>query len=303
MSKLNSFAFLGVIAVSSLVTMTASAASLRINGSTTVNPVAAEAAEILRAQNKMAIVVDTQGGSSGGISGIGDGSIDIGMSSKPIAQEDRAKYPKVNFVETKIGQDAVAIVVAAAVYNGGVKAVTKAQARDLYEGKITNWKQLGGPDQKVVFLNKEPGRGTWEVFAKWLYGDPKAAPEVSHQEVGGNEETRTKVISTKGAVSQLSSAWAENNPRIKALSVRLDDGRVVPPTAANIADGTYPMSRPLFFITNGPATGEAKRFIDFVLTPRGQELVKKHGYLRISDLMKGTPAPARRPATPAKRNR
>lgn len=261
-----------------------SAETLRVNGSTTVNPVAAEAAEILRAEKKLQIIVDTQGGSSGGISGVGDGSVEVGMSSKPIAADDRAKYPKVNFVETKIGQDAVALVVAADVYNGGVKSLTKAQVSDLYEGRVTNWKQLGGPNEKVVFFNKEPGRGTWEVFAKWLYGDPKKAPEVSHPEVGGNEEARTKVISSRGAITQLSSSWAEGNRRLKALPLKLDNGPVVAPTAANIANGAYPMSRPLFFITNGAPTGDARVLIDFVLSPRGQELVRKHGYLRLKDL-------------------
>jgi len=284
----------GILAVGTL-SLPLSAATLRINGSTTVNPVAAEAAEILRAEKKMEITVDTQGGSSGGIAGIGDGSVEIGMSSKPIVAEDRTKYPSVNFVETKIGQDAVAMVVNADVYNRGVKSLTKKQVQDIYEGRITNWKQVGGPDEKIVFFNKEPGRGTWEVFAKWVYGDPKKAPEVSFPEVGGNEETRTKVISTKGSMSQLSSSWAENNAKIKPLALKLDDGTVVAPTAANIADNKYPMSRPLFFITNGAPKGEAKTLIDFVLTPRGQELVHKHGYLRLSDLS----APAKTAAKPA----
>ena len=294
--NLRSLATTIVIGTIGLTCFAASAATLRVNGSTTVNPVAAEAAEILRAEKKMQIVVDTQGGSSGGVSGVGDGSIELGMSSKPIAAEDRAKYPKVNFVETRIGQDAVAMVVAADVFNGGVKSLTKAQIRDLYEGRVTNWKQLGGPDEKVVFFNKEPGRGTWEVFAKWVYGDPKKAPEVSHLEVGGNEETRSKVMSTRGAISQLSSSWAEGNPRIKALALKLDDGRIVPPVPSSIASGAYPMSRPLFFITNGAPAGEARTLIDFVLSPRGQELVKKHGYLRLSDLAAPAKAATGKPA-------
>ena len=260
----------------------ASAAPLRVNGSTTVNPVAAEAAEVLRAEKNMEITVDVQGGSSGGISGIGDGSIDVGMSSKPVADDDRHKYPAVNFVTTDIGHDAVALVVSADVYNGGVKALTKAQARDIYEGKITNWKQVGGPDRRIAFFNKEPGRGTWEVFAHWLYGDPKKAPQVSHPEVGGNEETRNKVASTRGAISQLSASWATGN--VRALSIKLDDGTITSPTAPEIVSGRYPMSRPLFFVTNGAPAGQAKAFIDFVLSPRGQELVKKHGYLRLADL-------------------
>src|SRR5258706_5753042 len=200
---------------------------LRVNGSTTVNPVAAEAAEILRAEKKMAISIDVQGGSSGGIAGVGDGSIDVGMSSKPIADDDRRKYPAVNFVATEIGRDAVALIVSADVFKGGVHALTKQQVQDIYEGRITNWKEVGGPDRKIVFFNKEPGRGTWEVFAHWLYGDPKKAAEVSHPEVGGNEEARNKVKSTKGAITQLSASWATG--KVHALSLKLDDGSLVGP--------------------------------------------------------------------------
>lgn len=258
--------------------------ALKVNGSTTVNLVAAEAAEVLRAERGMAITVDTQGGSSGGISGVGDGSVDVGMSSKPLSEEDRRKYPKVRFVETHVGQDAVALVVSADVRDGGVKSLSREDVRALYESRVMSWKQLGGPDRRVVFFNKEPGRGTWEVFAHWLYGSAKAAPEVRHPEVGGNEETRNKVSSTRGAISQLSSSWAEGSTRIHALALRNADGTLVRPDAASIASGAYPMSRPLFFVTNGPPSGAAKTFIDFVLSPRGQEIVRRHGYLARADL-------------------
>jgi len=188
----------------------------------------------------------------------------------------------VSFVSTEIGRDAVALVVSADVWKGGVHALSKKQVQDIYEGRITNWKEVGGSDRRIVFFNKEPGRGTWEVFAHWLYGDPKKAPAVSHPEVGGNEEARSKVSSTRGAITQLSASWA--NDKARALSLRLDDGTVVAPVAAEIVTGHYPMARPLFFVTNGPPAGDAKTFIEFVLSPRGQELVRKHGYLRLADL-------------------
>ena len=258
--------------------------ALKVNGSTTVNLVAAEAAEVLRAEKGLAITVDTQGGSSGGISGVGDGSIDVGMSSKPVSDEDRRRYPKVRFVERHVGQDAVALVVSADVWNGGVRSLSREDVRALYESRVTNWKQVGGPDRRVAFFNKEPGRGTWEVFAHWLYGSAKAAPEVSLSEVGGNEETRNKVASTRGAVSQLSSSWAGGGTGVHALSLKNADGTLVKPDAASIASGAYPMSRPLFFVTNGPPSGAAKSFIDFVLSPRGQEIVRRHGYLALADL-------------------
>lgn len=64
---------------------------------------------------------------------------------------------------------------------------------------MKNWREVGGPDQRIAFFNKEPGRGTWEVFANWACGDHKKAPEASFPEVGGNEETLNKVSSTRGA--------------------------------------------------------------------------------------------------------
>jgi len=257
--------------------------TLKINGSTTVNLPAAEAAEILRAEKGMSSQVDTQGGSSGGISMLGDGLVQVGMSSKHISLEDRAKYPKVSFVETHIGEDAVAMIVSRDVWEGGVHALTKEQIQDIYEGHITNWKELGGPDQRIVFFNKEPGRGTWEVFAHWIYGDAKKAPPVSFPEVGGNEETRNKVASTRGALSQLSSSWADGK-RVFAVGIKTSDGTVVEPTPEQIASRKYPMSRPLFLLTNGQPQAEAKVFVDFVLSERGQELVRKHGYLSLDQL-------------------
>ena len=256
---------------------------LKINGSTTVNPPVAEASEVLRAEKGMQIQVDTQGGSSGGISQLGDGLVQLGMSSKPIAAEDRAKYPKVQFKETHMGEDAVAMIVSADVWESGVKALAKQQIQDIYESKITNWKDVGGMDKRIAFFNKEPGRGTWEVFAKWVYGDPKKSPQVSFPEVGGNEETRSKVASTRGAMSQLSSSWADNKT-VYALALKLESGETVEPKPENIANHKYPMSRPLFLVTNGEPAGEAKTLIDFMLSARGQELVKKHGYLTLADL-------------------
>jgi phosphate transport system substrate-binding protein len=263
--------------------LAANAATLKINGSTTVNLPAAEAAEILRAEKKMDIQVDTQGGSSGGISMLGDGQVQIGMISKHVSDADRAKFSKVKFNEIHVGEDAVAMIVSKDVWDGGVKAVTKAQLKDIYEGRIKNWKELGGPDRRIAFFNKEPGRGTWEVFVHWVYGDAKKAPQVSFPEVGGNEETRNKVASTRGALSQLSSSWADGK-KVFALGIKGEDGKVVEPTIDNIATKTYPLSRPLFLLTDGEPEGEAKAFVDFLLSPRGQELVKKHGYLRLADL-------------------
>lgn len=277
--KFSLAATIAALCLSSLAT----AETLKVNGSTTVNLAVAEAAEILRAEQKLEIQVDTQGGSSGGISMLADGLVQLGMISKHVGDDDRAKYPAVKFNEVHIGEDAVALIVSKDVWDSGVKALTKAQAKNIYESKVTNWKDLSGKSQRIAFFNKEPGRGTWEVFVHWAYGSAKAAPQVSFPEVGGNEETRNKVAGTRGALSQLSSSWADGK-KVFALGIKLDDGKVVEPTNENIASKKYPLSRPLFLLTNGEPTGTAKVLIDFMLSDRGQELVKKHGYLQLKDL-------------------
>jgi len=258
------------------------AEALKINGSTTVNLPATEAAEVLRNEKKMEIQLDTQGGSSGGISMLGEGLVHLGMSSKHVSDDDRKKFPKCDYKEIQVGEDAVALVVSKDVWDGGVKSLGKEQVAAIYEGRIKNWKDVGGPDKRIAFFNKEPGRGTWEVFVHWVYGDPKKAPQVSFPEVGGNEEGRNKVASTKGAITQLSSSWADGKTAF-ALSLKVGDKDVSPETEY-IASGEYPMSRPLFLLSNGEATGTAKEFADFMLSPRGQEFVRKHGYLALADL-------------------
>lgn len=272
-----------LLTVAIVIAVPLRADTLRINGSTTVNLPVAEAAEVLRAERKLDIQVDTQGGSSGGISMLGEGLVQLGMISKHVSDDDRAKFPKCDYQEIAIGEDAVAMIVSADVWNGGVRALSKAELKGIYEGDIRNWKEVGGPDKRIAFFNKEPGRGTWEVFVHWIYGSPKLAPQVSFPEVGGNEETRNKVASTKGALSQLSSSWADGKT-VFALGLKSETGEVVQATNENIANHRYPMSRPLFLLSNGAPTGEAKTLVDFVLSERGQALVKKHGYLTLAEL-------------------
>ena len=210
---------------------------------------------------------------------LGEGRAEIGMISRELEPDDATKFPKVHFQATRIGTDALALVVSKDVWQGGVHILSRQQVQGIYEGTITHWKEVGGPDRRIVFFNKEPGRGTWEAFAKWLYGDPKKAPDVSHPEVGANEEGRNKVASTPGSISQLSAAWADQKT-VFAVTIRRLDGKVVAPTLATIADGSYPIARPLQVVTDGPPKGVAKDMIDLLLSPRGQALVEKHGYLK-----------------------
>ena len=256
-------------------------ATLRVSGSTTVNPVAADAAEVLRRQG-LKITVDAQGGSAGGISQLGQGQVQIAMSSKPVAEEERKAFPRADFASAQIGADAVGVVVRREIVDGGVKSLNKEQVKALFEGRVRSWKELGGPDVEVFVYDKEPGRGTREVIDTYLYGTATPPPPPQSNNfaiVGGNEEGRAKVLSTAGAVTPLSTSFIDGYPRLAALAI---EG--VEPTPAHVVDRSYPMFRPLYLITNGPPTGAAKTFVDYVVSEEGQKLVTRHGYLSLADL-------------------
>lgn len=269
-----------VVATIALLSIAAAPAParVRVGGSTTVNPVVVDAAALVREDLGIEFEIDTFGGSSGGLSSLAEGRIEIAMSSRPVSGEDRRRFPEVDFHSTPIGFDTLALVVSRDVWEGGIQSLDRQSIRQLYEGRVRNWRQLGGPDRRVVFFDKEPGRGTWEVFARWLYGNLEAVPLVSLPQVGSNEEARSKVAATPGAITQLSAAWADSVGTF-ALSLVLDDGRAVAPTADNGRSGHYPLLRPLLLVTDGAPSGESKRLIDFLRQPRGQHLLPAHGYL------------------------
>lgn len=256
--------------------------NVRVSGSTTVNPPVADAAEALGAERGMTILIDTAGGSTGGINAMGDGRADVGMTSRAINEADLAKYPEVNFVPTIIGRDAISMVVSRDVWEGGVESLTADQLQGIYEGRIRNWKEVGGPDRRIVFFNKEPGRGTWEMLVGWLYKSPANAPRVNHPEVGANAEVRSKVGGTRGALSFVSTPWADQET-VFALALVDGEGTEVAVTGENIASGAYPLTRPLYLVTNGTPADGAKVLVDYLLSEAGQSLVEKHGFLKRED--------------------
>ncbi len=266
---------------------------IRIGGSTTVLPVVTRAAEVFRAAHPELRLTVKAGGSGVGVQGTGTGRLDIGMVSRELTPEEQNRFRDQDLRLWVIGRDAVACVVSSPVYEAGVTALSRGQIRAIYDGSLRNWKEVGGPDRPILVIDKERHRGTRQVFMKYVYGDPLARAPGAHLVTGSNNEEQAKVGRSRAAIGMLSFAWV--NPRVRALALR-DQGRLIRPTPANVANGSYPIARNLNLLTRGRPRGAVAAFIEFLLGPEGQRLVREAGYLPVrpeegSHLTRKLPSP------------
>lgn len=242
--------------------------TISVSGSTTVQPLVEKLAEAFMTENT-GIRIDVQGGgSSVGVKAAGQGTSDIGMASREIKESELAEFPKLNVVV--IARDGIAIVANADVT---VSDLTVEQVRDIFSGKITNWKDLGGEDQNIIVVSREEGSGTRGAFEELVMGKD-ALITASAILQPSNGSIRTTVSTTPYSIGYMSFGYLDDT--IKAISI----GGIAP-TEPNAADGSYPIVRPLNMLTNGEPTGAVKAFLDFILSDAGQKLVVEDGYIPV----------------------
>lgn len=242
--------------------------TISVSGSTTVQPLAEKLAEAFMTENT-GIRIDVQGGgSSVGVKAAGQGTSDIGMASREIKESELTEFPKLNVVV--IARDGIAIVANADVT---VSDLTVEQVRDIFSGKITNWKDLGGEDQNIIVVSREEGSGTRGAFEELVMGKD-ALITASAILQPSNGSIRTTVSTTPYSIGYMSFGYLDDT--IKAISI----GGIAP-TEPNAADGSYPIVRPLNMLTNGEPTGAVKAFLDFILSDAGQKLVVEDGYIPV----------------------
>ena len=242
--------------------------TISVSGSTTVQPLAEKLAEAFMTENT-GIRIDVQGGgSSVGVKAAGQGTSDIGMASREIKESELAEFPKLNVIV--IARDGIAIVANADVT---VSDLTVEQVRDIFSGKITNWKDLGGEDQNIIVVSREEGSGTRGAFEEMVMGkDALITANAILQPSNGS--IRTTVSTTPYSIGYMSFGYLDDT--IKAISI----GGIAP-TEPNAADGSYPIVRPLNMLTNGEPTGAVKAFLDFILSDAWQKLVVEDGYIPV----------------------
>lgn len=244
---------------------------LSIQGSTTVLPITQKAAEDYMKINKE-IEISVKGGGSGvGIAGIVDGACDIGNSSRSIKTKEimTAKQKGVIPVGNVIARDGMAVVVNPV---NKLKEISISQMKDIYTGKITKWSQLGGSDEPIVVVSRDTSSGTYEVFAELVLKGAKLRTD-SIMTVSNREVAET-VKNTKGAIGYVGLAFLSSE-----LNVVTVEG--INPSNETVNNGTYKLARPLFMYTNGEPQGNAKAFIDYVLSPAGQKIVLDVGYVPV----------------------
>lgn len=248
----------------------------RIKGSDTVLPVAQQTAERFMNQHPDTRVTVTGGGTGVGISALMDHTTDIAMASRPIKFSEKMKIKaageEVN--EVIVAYDALAVVVHP---SNPVKQLTRQQLEDIFRGKITNWKQVGGDNRKIVVYSRETSSGTYEFFKESVLKNKNyMASSLSMPATGAIIQS---VSQTQGTIGYVGLAYV--SPRVKTLSVSYDGSHYATPTVENATNKTYPIVRPLYYYYNVKNKEQVSPLIQFILSSDGQEIIKKSGYIPV----------------------
>lgn len=238
--------------------------ALRYDGATSIsNRILASALPELAGRTGLEVQV-ARSGTGKGLKALWDGQVEVAGVSRALTPEERGRRPSVAI----IGYDALAAWVHR---TNPVKGLTHQQLKDLFTGRITSWKQLGGPDLPVVTCTerRDSERATLEAFRQLALDGADYGPG---RELEDPADCLALVASSPGAVAPASIAYAL--PGVRPLPV---DG--VAPVAANVRNATYPLTRPLLLVTREPPHGDLRTFVDFMVSPEGQAFVAGAGFV------------------------
>lgn len=257
--------------------------SIQIKGSDTMVNLSQAWAEQYMQKYPEAFVAVTGGGSGTGISSLISGTCDIANASRNIKEKEIqiAKKKGINPYEIKVGLDGLAVVV-----NPGnpVKQLTIAQLADIFTGKISNWKELGGKDLKIVILSREVNSGTHVYFKEHVVrkGISSGKEEFAANALmmPSSQAIADEIATNLSAIGYYGMGYI--SPKHKTIFVAKDEkSKYIEPTIINVISNAYPISRPLLIYTNGQPKGLVKKFVDFMLSKEGQEIVQKTDFVPI----------------------
>lgn len=224
---------------------------------------------------KTQIVIQVTGGGSGtGMAALMSGSTDLCASSRPMKDKERAAIEAITGtppIEIPVAKDGVAVYLNAA---NPLHSLTLDQVALIYRGKIKNWKDVGGEDEKIILYSRENNSGTYEFFKDQVLKKKDFTPFA--QCLPGTASVVNAVARDKRGIGFGGAAYAKNI-QFCALQLNASSPPILP-DGPHILDGSYPVSRNLYFYLRAAPEGAVKDFIDFVLSPEGQSIVEKVGY-------------------------
>lgn len=230
-------------------------------GSTAFQPFAEKLADQYMNTHKGVSITVQGGGSAVGIQSANSGAAQIGMADL-VNLPDEAK----TLDAIVVAKDGIAVVVNP---KNPVTNLTMDQVRDIFNGKITNWKELGGPDAKITVVSREAGSGTRSSFEA-IVKDITLKKDALIQDSNGT--IRETVSNDPNAIGYVSHGLVNN--KIKPLTIDNQES-----TPQSIISGNYKLVRPIYLLVKGQPEGEVKNFIDYVLSDEGQKTIQSNGLL------------------------
>ncbi len=236
--------------------------TIQLAGSTTVQPLAEELANAFMAMYDVTIEVQG-GGSSVGVTSAGEGTVDIGMASRNIKESEFETFPDLRVFT--IAFDGIAVVVNPDV---GELDITQAEVQRIFAGEITNFTEVGGPDEPITVISREEGSGTRAAFEELVMACCDAEKAITELALlqQSNGQVRTTVATTPFSIGYLSFGFLDDT--VQTVSV---EG--IAPTVENVKNGSYPIFRPLNMLTNGAPNSLAETFLNYILSEFGQGIV------------------------------
>lgn len=238
--------------------------NIEIAGGTAHIPVMKETAKRIMTANPAIRITVAGGGSGVGVQKAGEGLADIGNTGRAVTEAEKAKYGLVSF---PFAIDGVAAVVHK---DNPLQGLTQAQVKDIFAGKITNWKQVGGQDSAINLYTRDEASGTREVF--WEKMLSKGAISDAANVVASNGAMKTAVAGDRNAIGYVSIGHIDDT-----LKAPLLDG--VEPSQDNAVSGAYKITRLLYMNTKGEPQGLVKSFIEYVRGPEGADITTASGYI------------------------
>ncbi|MBN1828691.1 MAG: phosphate ABC transporter substrate-binding protein [Deltaproteobacteria bacterium] len=247
------------------------AENVTVNGSTTVLPVAQASAEAFMKMNPGVNISISGGGSGNGIKALIDKSTDIANASRFIKDSEvkqaieKGVYP----VPHRIAIDCIVPIVHP---SNPISGLSIEQMSLIYQGKIANWKEVGGPNMTIVVVSRDTSSGTYEIWEERILHKQKVTPKAQLQ--ASNGAVNQTVSKNKYAIGYIGLGYL--NSEVKGLKVN-----GIEASADTALSGVYPIARPLFMFTNGWPSGLTAKYINFIVSPKGQEIMKDEGFVPI----------------------